>query len=494
MFEKKILSKFRPIGVLKNVVNSVRKKVSRKRHPFNDSRLHSVYNLLSSRISEFQINVIQQISNNAAEAASFYRFYRNSKVRIEELIKMNCNISSEVLTNKELLCLSDSTSFNMTKRSGRIQDFEKFGVLNDGKTKGFHAHASLALEAKDGSVIGLSDLILWNRTPSSKAVGKKIEKKIIPKQDKESSKWLMSATNSKAALSGCKQITFINDSEADDFDLFEHIEHELKNKFIIRSKYNRTVKLNGKSYKLDKCLANLSAVMTYEVKLKTLDHYSRTAGKRILRKARKATMQLRYVKVEVESPKSGKPLQLTLVEVREVTPNRAPHEKPLHWILWTNRAIKNADDAKKIIEYYLMRWDIEQVFRIMKQKGFDQEATELERVDAIMKQTVMTFKAAVKVMQLVKARNLKDAPPIEYVFDENQQKLLNKVNERFEGNTEKQKNPFPSDKLNWASWIIARLGGWKGYQTQKPPGPITMKTGLDKFNIMFESYQLFNTS
>jgi len=406
---------------------------------------------------------------------------------------MNCNINAKILEDKEVLCLSDSTSFNLKKRSGRIQDFEKLGVLNDGKTKGFHAHASLALDAKTGSVVGLSDLILWNR-PSVKIAEKSSTKKIIPKKDKESFKWLKSATNSKNVLSSCKEITFINDSEADDFDLFEHIEHELKRKFIIRAKHNRSVKLNGKLYKLEKCLAGLPAAMTYEVDLKALDHYSRTAGKRILRKARKATMELRYVKVEVASPKSGKPLQLSAVEVREVTEHLAPDEKPLHWILWTNRSIKNAKDAKQIVEFYLMRWDIEQVFRIMKQKGFDQEATELESVDAIMKQTVMTFKAAVNVMQLVNARNLKDAPPIEYVFDENQQKLLNKVNERFEGNTEKQKNPFPSDKLSWASWIIARLGGWKGYQSQKPPGPITMKTGLDKFNIMFESFQLFNTS
>lgn len=488
------MSKFRPIGILKDCINSVKKGISRKRHPFNDKRLYSVYNLLSNRISEVQKTAIQQISKNVSEAAQFYRFYRNPKVRIEELIKMNCSINAEILENKEVLCLSDSTSFNLKNRLGRIQDFERLGVLNDGKTKGFHAHASLALDAQDGSVLGLSDLILWNRNSRVNSSKKQPSNKNIPKKDKESFKWLMSATNSKKALSSSKEITFINDSEADDFELFEHIEIELNCKFIIRAKHNRTVNLGGKSYKLDDCLASLPVALTYTVDLKTLDHYSRTAGKRILRKARKATMELRYTTVEVVFPKTGKTVKLSVVEVREITKNLAPDEKPLHWILWTNRPLKNAEDAKQIVEYYLMRWDIEQVFRIMKQKGFNQEATELESVDAIMKQTVMNFKAATTIMQLVKARNLNDAPPIEYVFDEHQQKLLNKVNELFEGKTEKQKNPFPSNKLSWASWIIARLGGWKGYQSQKPPGPITIKSGLNKFNIMFESYQLFNTT
>jgi len=106
----------------------------------------------------------------------------------------------------------------------------------------------------------------------------------------------------------------------------------------------------------------------------------------------------------------------------------------------------------------------------------------------------MTFKGAATVMQLVKARNPEKPIPIEYVFDENQQILLNKVNEHLQGKTDKQKNPFPKNCLSWAAWVIARLGGWKGYQSHKPPGPITMKKGLHKFYIMFQAYQLFDTS
>lgn len=45
----------------------------------------------------------------------------------------------------------------------------------------------------------------------------------------------------------------------------------------------------------------------------------------------------------------------------------------------------------------------------------------------------------------------------------------------------KPKNPFPLHSLAWATWIIARLGGWKGYQPQTLPGPITIKRGLQAF-------------
>lgn len=58
---------------------------------------------------------------------------------------------------------------------------------------------------------------------------------------------------------------------------------------------------------------------------------------------------------------------------------------------------------------------------------------------------------------------------------------------KYEGKTEKQKNPHPYKSLAWCSWLIARIGGWKGYRkSEGPPGPITLKDGLCRFKSMFE--------
>jgi len=45
--------------------------------------------------------------------------------------------------------------------------------------------------------------------------------------------------------------------------------------------------------------------------------------------------------------------------------------------------------------------------------------------------------------------------------------------------------------LAWAAWIIARLGGWKGYSTsESPPGSLTMRRGLDAFDRIWHGYTM----
>ncbi|WP_281990600.1 hypothetical protein [Aquimarina aggregata] len=85
-----------------------------------------------------------------------------------------------------------------------------------------------------------------------------------------------------------------------------------------------------------------------------------------------------------------------------------------------------------------------------------------------------------------------ESQPITEVFDDPEIKCLDKLNQKLEGGTNKMKNPYPRDGLSWATWIIARLGGWSGYKSQRPQGPITLKNGLDQFNTMFKVWMLLN--
>jgi hypothetical protein len=68
------------------------------------------------------------------------------------------------------------------------------------------------------------------------------------------------------------------------------------------------------------------------------------------------------------------------------------------------------------------------------------------------------------------------------------------------GKTEKSKNPYSENNLAWAAplygapyngaWLIACLGGWKGFTSQRPPGVITLYEDWRRFFNIFEGWAI----
>ena len=131
--------------------------------------------------------------------------------------------------------------------------------------------------------------------------------------------------------------------------------------------------------------------------------------------------------------------------------------------------------AWQIVE---LRWIIEQLFRPMKSDGLRLEDSQLETVDALMKLTAIAAKAVCVILQLVQARD-GSAEPASIVFSKPEIAVLDQLNGEIQGKTALQKNPHARHSLAWASWIIARMGGWNGYPASQPPGPITMRNGWE---------------
>lgn len=474
------------------------------RSPFGDARLYKIWNKLSDCIARSVSCVVNQISTTTAAAASYYRFLNNASVEHGELIRMSCGVKPVASAGKHLLILGDTTSFNLNRHMGRIQDPDRIGVLEDNKSSGFFSQVSLAVDAKRGDVLGVADLLFWNRDKVEKPVAAKGEKaaKRSPKiweplENRETYKWCLSAANAQKAIDDAGKLTFVYDQGADAYEVYHYLRWKLEVFFVIRMHYDRIVDWQGQKAHLHTCLSQSPLLGTYEIDLPALDHYSTTKAKQVLRKKRTAKMEVRSQFLQIlPTPAAGdntlRPVPVWVIEVREVTENLPPGEEPVLWYLGTNHPVTTFDEAKEIIHFYTQRWIIEQLFRTMKSEGFALEETELETFDAIIRQTILTFKAAATILQLVYARNRFDSPPIEQVFDPFEQQVLGKINQQFQGTTEKQKNPFPKNQLSWASWIIARLGGWKGYQTHKPPGPTTMLNGLEKFNVFLSAAQVFD--
>ena len=103
----------------------------------------------------------------------------------------------------------------------------------------------------------------------------------------------------------------------------------------------------------------------------------------------------------------------------------------------------------------------------------------------------MATRAALITLQLTQARDRQSALAAGQVFNPPEVATLERLNQTcYAGKTPLQRNPFPAKTLPWAAWLIARLGGWDGYPSSRPPGPITFKHGLDQLKLLAQGWQL----
>jgi Transposase DDE domain len=214
---------------------------------------------------------------------------------------------------------------------------------------------------------------------------------------------------------------------------------------------------------------------------------------RAQRPARLAHLELRFGAVELARPQAKslrhlpESLPLAVVDVREV--NAGPGVEPLHWRLLTSHQVATADDAWRIVEWYKQRWIIEQFFRVLKTQGFRLEDSQIGTADRLLKLVAIAAKAAVITIQLLQARDGGEQPA-HIAFSATEVAALTALNQQLEARSKRLKNPHPPHRLAWAAWIIGRLGGWDGYQSSKPPGPITFKNGLEYFHAVAAGWSL----
>ena len=131
------------------------------------------------------------------------------------------------------------------------------------------------------------------------------------------------------------------------------------------------------------------------------------------------------------------------------------------------------------------------MFRILKKEGYNIEASELEYASSVKKMCLLIMEVIIKLflMRLAYAE-----PEIDLAasscFDDQEQEFLEYQITTLEGKTEKQKNPYLEKDLKRYVWAIARMGGWKGYESKRHPGITTLWIGLKYFKATLKGWEL----
>ncbi|HLG30233.1 MAG TPA: IS4 family transposase [Candidatus Brocadiales bacterium] len=446
---------------------------------FGDKRLDKRAVIISNSLMQSKVSSIRRSTGDEASQKAAYRFLNNDKVEEKILIDALRQKAGHLSADRHVLVIQDTTCIDLSSHKGRLQEETGFGPIGNhqGNAWGFNLHGALVVDAFRQTLLGFSSYHQWGRAINQgNRYNREYKKK--PIEQKEAFKWLRGCTESKETLSSARSITFIEDREGDIYDQFALIPDE-RTHLIIRSRDNRTIEDGNKLYDV---LEVAPLAGCFEL---VIDGDSRKQVKK-----RTATIEVRYTTVEIRRPQWGKnhlpeKVKLCAVEAKEIG---SQVDKPIIWRLLTTHAVEDITTAMWIIQCYKCRWYIEQFFRLMKKKGFRIEDSELERGWAIRKLSVLLAGVVLKIMQMLLSYGAEESQPIEEIYDEKERQCMEMLQQKLQ--TEKVKNPYSKNSLNWGTWIIARLGGWKGTAKERPPGPICLKNGLDKFNLIFQGWIL----
>jgi len=429
--------------------------------------------LLRSMVARPSVCLRRLARGRRARQVGFGLFLANCKVTIDRLIEGWSDRTAAAVEGRHVLALHDTSEFNFRTTPKRRRGL---GEIGKGSGRGLLLHAMLALDAKTGGCLGLVGGRIWTRRGRIKVAHQKRRT-----ENKESHRWIATAEQGKAVLAAAAQVTVIADRESDIFAQWANMP-EPDFHLISRSMHDRRLTTGEGLY---------AAAERFAFTAKRLVALPEREQKR---KARPAWLSLRFGKVELARPRNTrdrnlpKSVALTLVEV--VERDCPTGTEAVHWRLLTTHEVTDAEAAWQIVDWYKMRWTIEQFWRLLKLQGLRLEDSQIETAERLIKLAAIAAKAAVATMQLVQARTAPNSEPATLAFSQSEIAVLDKLNADLEGATKLQKNPHRNASLKWASWIIAKLGGWDGYPSSKPPGPITFKHGLEEFHAMVAGWSL----
>jgi hypothetical protein len=450
---------------------------------FGDKRLDDRGNSLIRSLFMSASHSVRQFSSGFASQKGYYRFLENERTGTEEIIKSIAGRCDDAVRGRVVLSIQDTSEINLYNHKNRIKHDDSIGVTNAPKNGlGFMIHPSLVLDAVNGFPYGFGHVHLFNRSLQREPLESrdKHQYKSVSIEEKESNKWLLSCQAVKESLQQAEMVIIVQDREGDIYEQFATVPDE-RTHLLIRAKSDRSLP-EGKKLFAKVCSCPLAG--TYDLEI--------AGDKRKGQKKRIAKMEVRFTEVEIKNssrtaPDASPTVTLWCVEAREVGV-----ENGVCWRLLTTLPVRTFDYALMIIEWYSWRWMIEEVFRILKKGGFDIEGSELGSGTSIKKLCLLILDAIIRIFQMRIAYETDEEGelPATISFDKKEQECLELQCKKLEGKTEKQKNHYPKSSLRYATWVIARLGGWKGYATERKPGITTLWIGLKKFFDIYEGFTM----
>ena len=440
-----------------------------------DKRLSARLATMAARMVESPGGTLTEVFGDGAEREGAYRFVENEYVEAKEVGRAALRACLKRARKQPFVYVPiDGTSLTLKDCSelrglGRITSTRY-------RTRGIEVMSGIAVAA-DGTPLGYCAQEYWVRGPE---LTKQLRHE-RPVEQKETRHWLtvMDRIEAVRALTpGAPAAWYQLDRGADFKEMLEWAA-TTEAQITIRAAQDRVVdapehflwaavkaepelgafQLAVKSENREQRNANI-VVRATRVRLRL--SYPNTAGKKTKRERRRKGERHRFV-------------ELTAVHAKEI--GTAPSsEKPIEWMLLTNRRVENFKQAQEVIRGYAYRWRVEEFHRTWK-TSCGVEHMQLRSPGAIERWAVALAVVAMRIQRLKElARTQPELPATaELSQDEIDALLLHKLEEKFDTGY------MPS--IGEAVTLIAQIGGYTGKSSGGPPGAQTIGRGLQRLTI-----------
>jgi hypothetical protein len=378
-----------------------------------------------------------------------------------------------------VLCIQDGTDLNFDG----LAECDGLGIIGsnqtDATTRGLHLHSTLAVN-EEGVPLGV--LRMQCQAPVSRSQEDTRPTHEIPIEEKDTYAWLLGLRDlrSAAVTMPHTRVVSVMDRGADIFELFDEWRRDPSVDLLVRAKHNRGT--TGQKNLFD-------AVRASEPRLELELFIGRQSARpkrskqkaRPGRKARTAVVALRYQKIELAPPfyHSDKvPVPLWIIHVVEEHPPAGA--RPVSWFLLTTLELRSPQQALRCVEWYCLRWRIEDWHRVLK-TGCKIEELGHDSADRLGRAVAMHGVIAWRIMLMTLLGRTDPGLPPDVLFSDLELQVLNAIARR------RRDLPQPTTLKN-AIWIVASLGGYLRRKSDPPPGHQLLWRGfikLQAFSIGF---------
>lgn len=504
---------------------------------FGDDRLGKNGALILQRVIERQEVCIRKLADSRREQVRFRRFLGNTAVTVAEMVAYRASFVAAA--GRHVLAIQDTSEINYQAQTRRQR---RLGTVGNGTDAGLFVHPVIAVDADSEECLGLVDAQVWRRT-----TGKAADYKKLPIEHKESYRWRRGGAHAKAALGAAAMVTIIDDREGDIYEKWARLP-DARTQLLTRACRDRRLAEGGTLFAR---LAGFAEAHRYTIDVPARPGKRRARqaclavrfGRvRICRPgncsdpAAPAELELYAVEVrEIDPPAGEEPILWRLLTTHRVeTLGQALAVIAWYCLRWNieqlfrtvktqglgieQSVIVDGEALEKLAVIALIAATMTMQL-VLARTAADHErrahdsphAAPSAGAEAGREQSIGPTVVGAPRSRLARPDRLAPdgcgglasprpqpdyglpaaaAAPASRAFDPDQVKVLHALQNKLQGRTHNQKNPYRPESLAWAAWTIARLGGWSGYESDKSSGPITMRDGLQRFCALVDGYEL----